>query len=176
MHRHISISVIVLAIAISICIPYVEGILDYDPSPNAITADQIHIDQTDFYLINYRNATNPTYDELIKFMRSDNTGMQTYAEAAIELHNNAEAAGIKTGVAEIEIYNQEYPYIVNVFTTQDKGLIYIQSDSAIIFDTDSIVTFSKNKECTSEYLFSRSPKYPAHTINHGVVKDCTIYW
>lgn len=162
---------------VTLSLPYVKAAMDYISSPNSIYANKVYIDGNEFYLINYRNSTDPTYDELLEFMRNNNAGLlQVPVETSIELHNDAEAAGIKTGVAEIEIYNQEHPYTVNVFSTQDRGLIYIQSDSAIIVDTDSIVTFSKNKECTSKYLFYPYPEYSGSTINHGIVKDCTIHW
>ncbi|WP_321418130.1 hypothetical protein [uncultured Methanomethylovorans sp.] len=175
--KHPFITIIILAVAVTLSLPYVKAAFDYISSPNSIYANKVYIDGNEFYLINYRNSTDPTYDELLEFIRNDNAGfLQAPVETAIELHNSAEAAGIKTGVAEIKMYNQEYPYIVNVFNTQDRGLIYIQSESAIIMDIDSIVTFSKNKECISEYLFSPYPECPGSIRNHGIVKDCTIHW
>jgi hypothetical protein len=53
-------------------------------------------------LVNYRNATGSTWDELIAFLQSDDTDEQSYiedsfvcADFAERLHNNAEASGIK---------------------------------------------------------------------------------
>ena len=53
-------------------------------------------------LINYKNATDPTWGELISFLKRDDTDEQPYiedsfvcADFAEMLHNNAEASGIK---------------------------------------------------------------------------------
>lgn len=172
--RNTFITLIALAVVVIFSMPYVQAVMDYYSSPNSIYANKAYIAGNDVYLINYRNATDPTYDEVLTFMRNSHAGfMQTPIESAIELHNSAEAAGIKTGIAEIEIYNQDYPYVVNAFNTQDRGLIYIQSEYNIMMDLDSIVTFSNNKECISKYLFS---SYPTSSRDHGIVKDSNIHW
>jgi|Deesub1362B_J571_1020462.scaffolds.fasta_scaffold00774_18 hypothetical protein len=82
-------------------------------------------------LLNHRNATNPTYDELISFLREDSTDKQFYddytfvcSDFAEMLHNNAEANGIRAGFVAIDIVERE-PHAINVFNTVDRGLVFV---------------------------------------------------
>jgi len=60
-------------------------------------------------LVNYKNATDPTWGELIAFLQSDDTDGQPYiedsfvcADFAEMLHNNAEASGIKAAWVAVD--------------------------------------------------------------------------
>ncbi|RZN40304.1 MAG: hypothetical protein EFT35_03090 [Methanophagales archaeon ANME-1-THS] len=83
-------------------------------------------------LINNRNATNPTFDELRKFLVEDKTNEHTYSygsficgDFAEVVHNNAEAKGIRAGLVTITFSNDPIGHAINVFTTKDRGLIYV---------------------------------------------------
>lgn len=83
------------------------------------------------YMINNENAVDVSYEDLVKFIRNDQTDkIPVTAEfgrvdSAITLHNNAEAFGIRTAIV---YYDDEFYYdFFNAFNTTDKGLIYISS-------------------------------------------------
>jgi hypothetical protein len=105
----------------------------------------------------YRNATDPTYESLIRFLSADSTEYGDYvmpgytcADFAARLHENAEAQGIKCGVVSVILNTSGYesvwsdmsnslyldPYFgdsidrghaFNVFNTTDRGLVYVDS-------------------------------------------------
>ena len=86
-------------------------------------------------LNNNPKATNPTFNELIAFIKKDKTDSKAYVEDgpdayvcsdfAEEVHNNAEAAGIRSGWVGIIFEGTEEGHAINVFETTDRGLVYI---------------------------------------------------
>jgi len=90
-------------------------------------------------LINSKNAKDPTWQQLQAFLVQDPTDEHFYSDLfytcgnfAEELHNNAEAYGIKTAFVVVEFYSGA-PHALNAFKTTDKGLVYIDvtSDEAL---------------------------------------------
>jgi len=82
-------------------------------------------------LINYNNATDPTWDELIVFLEKDHTDEELYldnsfvcADFAEMLHNNAEASGIKAAWVSLDFTVGE-GHALNAFNTTDKGFVYV---------------------------------------------------
>jgi len=94
-------------------------------------------DGHDILLINNPNATNPTWQELVNFLRSDNTDKIKYekdeficGDFAERLHNNAEKAGIKSAVVCIVLGpSSEYPngsgHALNAFDVIGRGVIFV---------------------------------------------------
>lgn len=90
-------------------------------------------------LIDNPLATNPTYQQLIDFVASDNTNEEAYikggprgfvcADFAEMFHNNAEANGIRAAWVGIDFENDEEGHACNAFETIDKGLVYIDCSS-----------------------------------------------
>ena len=86
-------------------------------------------------LINNPNATNPTYDELVAFIQEDTTDTNDYlenpyigyvcADFAEDVHNNAEAAGIRAASVNIQFKGSDKGHALNAFDTIDKELVYI---------------------------------------------------
>ncbi len=82
-------------------------------------------------LINNTEAIKATWEEVKVFLINDDTDEAIYgteyscAGAAMRVHNNAEAAGIKTGVAIINFLNDDTGHVCDVFDTADYGLVYI---------------------------------------------------
>jgi hypothetical protein len=88
-------------------------------------------------LQNNSNAVNPSWNELKQFLLSDETDKERYdynhfvcADFAEMLHNNAEAAGIRSAYVCIQLGPcSNYPYggghALNAFETTDRGLVYI---------------------------------------------------
>ncbi|CAJ36821.1 AN1-type zinc finger domain-containing protein [Methanocella arvoryzae] len=108
-------------------------------------------------LANNRSAVDPTYDELVRFLKADDTSSMKYvspgwtcADFARRLHDNAEAQGIKAGFVGVEFYGDSIDYSIyddgsgnllsppgapdmghglNIFNTVDKGLVYVDASS-----------------------------------------------
>jgi len=82
-------------------------------------------------LINNPYATNPTYAVLEAFIVNDPTDTYVYSEDyscgdfAEDVHNNAEAMGIKAGWVGIYFIGEDKGHACNVFQTTDRGLVYI---------------------------------------------------
>lgn len=87
-------------------------------------------------LVNNRRAINPTWRELCDFLVEDPTDEDYYSayhacgEFAQDLHNNAEASGIKVAFVVIHFKDKfrsrpSESHALNAFYTTDKGLVYI---------------------------------------------------
>lgn len=96
-------------------------------------------------LINNPNATNPTYAELLAFLERDETDKFPYilgpptnayvcADFARDVHNNAEAAGIRAAWVGIDIEGQTEGHALNAFETTDRGLVYIDCTGKGLWD------------------------------------------
>jgi hypothetical protein len=90
-------------------------------------------------LENNPDATNPTFEELVAFLKNDPTDTRDYiadgpdayvcADFAEEVHNNAERAKIRAGWVGITFENTEEGHAINAFETTDKGLVYVDCTS-----------------------------------------------
>jgi len=93
-------------------------------------------------LIDNPNATDPTYAELVAFIKEDSTDGHRYwssvdvyvgsakvayvcSDFAEDVHNNAEAAGIRAAWASIDFEGDEEGHACNAFETTDRGLVYV---------------------------------------------------
>ena len=99
-------------------------------------------DNEPIQLINNDDAVNPTYDELVIFITTDDTNTLPYikdgpeafvcSDFAERLHNNAEVAGIKAGWVSIDYADGSIGHAVNVFETSDMGLVFIDCTGELI--------------------------------------------
>jgi hypothetical protein len=82
-------------------------------------------------------AKNPTYDQLLSFLKADQTDKITYlgresgnnsflcADFAELLHNNAEEAGLRCAWVGIRFKRTIEGHALNLFNTRDKGDVYV---------------------------------------------------
>ncbi len=110
-------------------------------------------------LDNNPDATNPTYDELAAFIKEDPTDRKEYvengsgayvcADFAEEVHNNAEAAGIRAGWVGITFEGTDNGHAINIFETTDRGTVYIDctnGGNSEISDWDTIAFIQKGSK------------------------------
>ncbi len=78
------------------------------------------------------DAVDITWAELAEFLDSDPTDRATYVQDtymcgafARTLHDNAEAAGIRTAWVSLDIRGQEIGHALNAFLTSDRGLVFV---------------------------------------------------
>jgi len=86
-------------------------------------------------LVDNPDAVDPTYAELVAFIEQDTTDANDYlvhprigyvcADFAEDVHNNAEAAGIRVASVSIDFEGGGDGHALNAFDTVDMGLIYI---------------------------------------------------
>ncbi len=108
------------------------------PTPNIYEDGAIHVggDGEPIELINNPDATNPTYEELLAFLKEDSTDEHPYiddfsvlsyvcSDFAEDVHNNAEAAGIRAAWVSIQFEGEEIGHALNAFETTDRGWVYV---------------------------------------------------
>ncbi|WP_440946738.1 hypothetical protein ACSAZL_00095 [Methanosarcina sp. T3] len=127
-------------------------------------------------LTNYNNAVNPTYDQLLAFLKADKTDEKPYtstyvcSDFAKALHDSAEAAGIKAGWVGAEGVNHAF----NVFETTDKGTVYIDCTGvpggATLQDKQLNVVIGQ--PLSGKYLFRQG----TITGMEGTVTSLLVYW
>lgn len=88
----------------------------------------------DVNLVDNPDATNPSWSELLDFLSDDQTENNEYVEDVYDcsefsrdVHNNAEAVGIRSAVVHVSFSNV-FPFFghaVNAFLTTDYGLVYV---------------------------------------------------
>ena len=86
----------------------------------------------DATLIDEPTATNPSWSQLRDFLTQDHTDRERYvlneydcSEFSRDVHNNAEAAGIRAALVHISFSNHDTGHALNAFLTSDYGLVYV---------------------------------------------------
>lgn len=152
-------------------------------------------------LINNESATNPTWDELIAFLKEDDTDRILYRDDSFvcsdfseRLHNNAEKAGIRAAFVTIDLYNDNDGHALNAFETTDKGLTYIDCTGSAVqlqeldsFDKIAYVEEGKEYGIVSIY-YTNTPAYEFYDLRKdnvrlrgfyqsmGIVKKVNVHW
>lgn len=135
---------------------------------NYVGADNERIE-----LVNYYNATDKTYQEVLNFLKTDKTDRKEYTDNfqcgdfAELVHNNAEATGIKCAWVAIDFIDDSDSHACNAFNTIDKGLIFIDCVNG-----DSNVNIENTEKYTPKSLFTAGVQYECL----GLVKHKDIYW
>ena len=126
-------------------------------------------------LVNNSDATNPTWQQLKDFLRSDKTDQNQYilgsyicVDFAKEVHDNAEAAGIRAAFVGVSFEGEIEGHALNAFETIDKGLVYIDCT-----ELDTIIYIEKGKEYQPISL--REPDY-IKIEPLGIVEAVRVYW
>ncbi|MDD5703184.1 MAG: hypothetical protein PHU23_14190 [Dehalococcoidales bacterium] len=79
-------------------------------------------------------AVDPTWDQLVAFLKADRTDEMEYIDEdfmcgafAQDVHNNAEKAGIRAAWVGVDLAGRSIGHAVNVFNTTDRGLVFTDS-------------------------------------------------
>ena len=141
-------------------------------------------------LINNTNARNPSWEELMIFVRSDTTDSRPFVETfywsyvctdyARDVHNNAEEAGIRAAWVGIDFEEGELGHALNAFHTTDKGLVFVDCTG---WDTIAYVKIGEELGYI-DLDWALSPEYSYYEDNKdlsvyqpmGVVRDMQIHW
>ncbi len=136
-------------------------------------------------LVNQGTANNPTWNELLVFLYEDTTDKNLYVPDvyvcggfAQDLHNNAEAMGIRAAFVVVHFYDENIDsHALNAFKTVDEGLVYID-DTGWEYPFD-IVNYDRTVEIAKDEPYVESLLFPeGWTLVPGenIVKSIEIYW
>jgi len=111
---------------------------------------------SDVALIDNPTATNPTWSQLMDFLSQDQTEKHTYikdvydcSQFSRDVHNNAEAAGIRAAEVQIKFGNESIGHALNAFLTTDYGLVYVSCTEGL----DTIARVKAGKEYRAVKLY-----------------------
>jgi len=151
----------------------------------------------DVVLTDNPKAKNPSWNQLMDFLSKDQTENHTYIEGVYDcsqysrdVHNNAEAAGIRAAEVQVFFSNERTGHALNAFLTTDYGLVYVDCTKS----PDKIARVKVGKEYRgvqpnpynisaanirddnwwdnqSSYYYSSSS-----TGGHNITSSIRIYW
>jgi len=114
----------------------------------------------DVTLVDNPGATNPTWSQLMTFISQDQTEKHTYIEDVYDcsqfsrdVHNNAEARGIRAAEVGMGFRNEWVGHALNAFLTTDYGLVYVDCTEA---DTIARVKTGKEYRAVDLYTISKT--------------------
>jgi len=115
------------------------------------------------HLINNKSARNPSWQELMSFLRRDRTENNAYVPGdfvcssfAEMLHNNAEAAGYSCAFVTVDLGSPSQGHACNAFETTDRGLVFVDCTNSIASGSggnDLIVELRDGQEYTPRHIF-----------------------
>ena len=141
-------------------------------------------------LINNPVARSPSWDELVIFIQSDTTDSRPFVQTfywsyvctdyARDVHNNAEAVGIKAAWVGIDFREGGPGHALNAFDTTDKGLVFVDCTQ---WDTIAYVKIGEELgyidldwALSPEYSYYEENEYLSVYQPMGVVNDMQIHW
>jgi len=135
-------------------------------------------------LMNNPAGQNPTWAQLKSFILADKTDSNPYIEPtytcvdyARDLHNNAEAAGIRAAFVTVAFLGQSQGHAIDAFVTTDQGLIYIDCTGSApgqagASNSDSTVVVKRGTEYQPQLIIPQGWVY----LPMGIVNRIIIYW
>ncbi len=128
---------------------------------------------------------------MVAFIKADDTDFRDYVENAYvcadfaeDVHNNAEAAGIRAGWVALSFDGTEEGHALNSFETTDRGLIYIDctnkspeniENTASSWDTVAYVEMGKRYGVLDIDVVTSSP-YDYYTLQYEFYTERENAW
>jgi hypothetical protein len=140
-------------------------------------------------IVSNEAATNPTWVQLLNFLKQDTTDQNPYVpgvymcgDYAKDVYNNAERLGIRAAYVAIElqrVWQSDY-HSLNAFKTTDRGLVFIDCTGLELGEAgpsnrDTIVDVRLGRHYVPQSLF---PEYGWSSTwgDMGTVLDVQIFW
>ena len=151
-------------------------------------------------LIDNPSARDPTWDELMQFLKEDDTDRLLYQldsfnciDFAERLHNNAESRGIRAAYVSVSFHDRQNGHAINAFETIDKGLVFVDCTGAEnplgeLDSNDKIAYIMPDKEYGSVSIYyTDTPEYEFYELRKdkrlkgffksiGTVRGTRIFW
>ena len=149
----------------------------------------------DVVLTDNQSATNPNWAQLRAFLYQDRTEAHRYilneydcSQFSRDVHNNAEAEGIRAAVVHIDFRSESQSHALNAFLTTDYGLVYVDCTGGP--DTVARVVVRKvyravkidlitSTNIRNNYWWDSLTSFyyiPASAGGEAVVSDIHIFW
>lgn len=157
----------------------------YKATWGSVVASDIIPPFQDADIVNQSEVTDQTWVQLQNFIISDKTDQNTYVpnvytcgEYARDVHNNAEAAGIRSAYVIIE-FSDDW-HACNAFKTTDRGLVFIDCTGLMAgqegpSNRDKIVSVKLGNHYIPNSLFSQ-PGWLLTWGDMGTILDVQVYW
>jgi len=107
---------------------FYDGIFKGEPPPYYKPQNEL------MNIVENASAKDPTWQQLVDFLKTDLTDGRKYVlEEYVctgfteDLHNNAEALGIRSAVVFVHFEDSEIGHSLNAFNTVDRGLVFIDN-------------------------------------------------
>jgi len=155
--------------------------IDSNQAPEPVSSTEVEYVGADGHVITFihnSSAVNPTYEQVVSFLKSDTTDQTPYdlnkftcGDYAEHVQHNAENAGFECGWVFIEL-DDGYNHACDAFNTTDKGLVFVDCTTF-----DSIVSVQDGMEyhpMPLSKLLGYNSGVSADPM--GVVKSYTIEW
>jgi len=141
-------------------------------------------------LVNNPNSQDPSWNELVAFIREDTTSSKRYIDTfywgyvctdyARDVHNKAEAAGIRAAWVGIDFVEGGCGHALNAFHTTDKELVFIDCTGfdtmAYLKEGHELGFLDLDPALSSDYSFYEQNKSRSPCPPMGVVLDVQIHW
>ncbi len=93
-----------------------------------------HLQKELMNIVENTSAKDPTWQQLVDFLNTDQTDSRKYVLKEYvctgfteDLHNNAEAFGIRSSLVFVRFEDSEIGHSLNAFNTVDRGLVFIDN-------------------------------------------------
>ena len=134
-------------------------------------------------LIQKSTAKDPTYQEMLNFLRTDQTDKCDYildkfvcADFAEQVQNNAEIAGYNCAYVTVS-FTDSVGHACNAFNTTDRGLVFIDCTNSLDgsgpYNRDCVVNIVQGSIYKPQYLFKSDYWY---SLPMGTVESYSVYW
>lgn len=151
-------------------------------------------------LVDNPSARNPTWEELMEFLKEDDTDRILYQldsfnciDFAERLHNNAEHRGFRAAYVSVSFHDRQNGHAINAFETADKGLVFIDCTGAEnplgeLDSNDKVAYVLPDREYGSVSIYyTDTPEYEFYELRKdkrlkgffksiGTVKGTRIFW
>jgi hypothetical protein len=145
------------------------------------------------YLVNYAHAHDPTWEELVEFLKTDSTDDLYYEEDSFictgfaeTLHNNAEKAGIRAAYVGVGFAEEGPGHAFNAFDTADRGLVYVDVTGPGFSQTREEFLEGSESRCEWDKIAfpAEGEKYGTISINYATLdpvgyqpyRDYSVQW
>ncbi len=138
--------------------------------------DHTYLDGSPIILSNNPNAVDPTYEELITFLKNNQPNQNGYDLhpflRAQKLHDKAEEVGYMCAWVSVSLEEGE-EQVCNAFKTADRGIVFVDnSNGNSVESRSSLVDVNIGEQYVPRDMLHGSVRYNPV----GIVKDYEIYW
>lgn len=179
---------------------YSEEFSESEQAKNKPKLNAYKVSGSPVILVDNPSARDPTWEELIEFLKEDDTDRILYQldsfnciDFAERLHNNAERRGFRAAYVSVSFHDRQNGHAINAFETVDKGFVFIDCTGAEnplgeLDSNDKVAYILPDREYGSVSIYyTDTPEYEFYELRKdkrlkgffksiGTVKGTRIFW